>query len=94
LRRIRVPTLLLNSRNDPFLPRAALPQAGEVSEFVCCEFPREGGHAAFVSGPFPGNLGWLPRRVVAFFAAATARVTGGPPARANGIMVASAHCSQ
>lgn len=94
LRRIRVPTLLLNSRNDPFLPSAALPQANEVSEFVCREFPREGGHAAFVSGPFPGNLGWLPRRVVAFFATAVARLAGGPPGRASGTRAASAHCSQ
>lgn len=86
LRRIRVPTLLLNARNDPFLPSAALPQANEVSEFVCREFPREGGHAGFVSGPFPGNLQWLPQRVVGFFADAMA--SGGSPGCANGIMAA------
>jgi predicted alpha/beta-fold hydrolase len=34
---------------------------------VNCDFPGEGGHAAFVSGPFPGNLGWMPRRVTGFF---------------------------
>jgi uncharacterized protein len=89
LRRIRVPTLLLNSRNDPFLPSAALPRANEVSEFVCCEFPREGGHAGFVSGPFPGNLHWLPRRVAGFFAEAMACGTGGSRGRADGIMAAS-----
>ena len=26
------------------------------------EFPDEGGHVGFVSGPFPGHLDWLPRR--------------------------------
>ena len=90
LRRIRVPTLLLNARNDPFLPAAALPEANEVSESVRREFPREGGHAAFVSGSFPGNLSWLPRRVVAFFAEATAREAAGSPGRANGIMPGTA----
>jgi predicted alpha/beta-fold hydrolase len=26
-----------------------------------------GGHAGFVSGPFPGHLDWLPQRLLAFF---------------------------
>jgi len=67
LGRIAVPTLLVNARNDPFLPAAALPRPNEVSMHVNCDFPGEGGHAAFVSGPFPGNLGWMPRRVTGFF---------------------------
>jgi predicted alpha/beta-fold hydrolase len=67
LGRIAVPTLLLNARNDPFLPAAALPRPNEVSMHVNCDFPGEGGHAAFVSGPFPGNLRWMPRRVTGFF---------------------------
>ena len=67
LGRIEVPTLLVNARNDPFLPAAALPRPDEVSARVECDFPDEGGHAAFVGAPFPGNLEWLPRRVMAFF---------------------------
>jgi uncharacterized protein len=70
LARIDVPTLLLNARNDPFVPAAALPRAEEVSASVRCEFPEEGGHAAFVAGPFPGNLDWLPGRVMDFFSGA------------------------
>jgi len=57
LGRIGVPTLLLNARNDPFLPAAALPRPDEVSAHVHCDFPVKAGNAAFVSGPFPGNLG-------------------------------------
>lgn len=68
LRRIRVPTLLLNARNDPFLPAAFLPRANEVSRDVVREFPDEGGHVGFVSGFFPGHIDWLPRRLLAFFA--------------------------
>jgi predicted alpha/beta-fold hydrolase len=86
LGRIEVPTLLLNARNDPFLPAAALPGLEDVSTLVRCEFPDEGGHAAFVSGPFPGNLGWMPRRVAAFFAEAMAGREAGSPAYADGIM--------
>jgi predicted alpha/beta-fold hydrolase len=67
LGRIRVPTLLLNARNDPFLPEAALPDPSQVSAAVRLEFPEEGGHAAFVSDPFPGDIDWMPRRVTAFF---------------------------
>jgi predicted alpha/beta-fold hydrolase len=67
LTRVEVPTVLVNARNDPFMPEEALPRSEEVSAAVRCEFPSEGGHAGFVSGPFPGNLGWLPRRLVGIF---------------------------
>jgi uncharacterized protein len=67
LRGIRVPTLLLNARNDPFLPAAALPLANELSDSVLAEFPREGGHVGFVTGSLPGRLDWLPWRLLHFF---------------------------
>jgi uncharacterized protein len=67
LSHIRVPTLLLNARNDPFLPAAALPDAGEVSPCVVLEYPESGGHVGFVSGRFPGDLDWLPQRIFDFF---------------------------
>ncbi|HEY6280411.1 MAG TPA: hydrolase [Burkholderiales bacterium] len=64
---IRVPTLLVNAKNDPFLPASALPLPAEVSAAVTLDFPDTGGHAGFVSGAFPGHLDWLPRRILAFF---------------------------
>ena len=69
LNSIAVPTLLINAQNDPFLPVAALPAEEEVSSQVTLEFPVEGGHVGFVSGPFPGNLNWLPDRILGFFQA-------------------------
>ena len=68
LRHITVPTLMINARNDPFLPAAALPSADEVSPAIITEFPAAGGHVGFVSGNFPGQLDWLPQRVTGFFA--------------------------
>jgi len=67
LARIRVPTLIINARDDPFLPESALPTEREVSGAVKLELPARGGHVGFVSGPFPGNLDWLPSRILSFF---------------------------
>lgn len=64
---VRVPTLLINARNDPFMPGSALPGPEEVSSAVTLDFPAQGGHVGFVEGPFPGNVRWLPRRVLGFF---------------------------
>ena len=64
---IKLPTLIINAQNDPFLPSAALPGAGDVADSVTLEFPHTGGHVGFVSGKFPGALDWLPMRILKFF---------------------------
>jgi len=64
---IALPTLVLNARNDPFIPAASLPRQGDAGRHVLLEQPAHGGHAGFLVGPVPGNLGWLPQRVVQFF---------------------------
>lgn len=67
LRGVRVPTLVLNALNDPFLPARALATRADVSDCVTLEYPREGGHVGFITGPFPGRFDWLPRRLLRFF---------------------------
>lgn len=67
LKFITVPTLVINAKNDPFLPASALPSSAEVSTAVTLEQPDTGGHVAFPSGPFPGNINWLPSRLMVFF---------------------------
>lgn len=67
LRDIVRPTLLLNAKNDPFLPAQYLPTASEVSGSVYLLQPEDGGHVGFVSGAGRGNLNWLPETVLAFF---------------------------
>lgn len=63
---IDVPTLILNARNDPFLPASALPGPADVSPVVELDQPEHGGHAGFMTGPFPGRLDWLSARVFAY----------------------------
>jgi predicted alpha/beta-fold hydrolase len=62
---ITVPTLVLNARNDPFLPGKHLPTSAAAS--VTLEYPATGGHVGFPVGPFPGHIDWLPRRILHFF---------------------------
>jgi predicted alpha/beta-fold hydrolase len=64
---VRVPHLVLNARNDPFVPADSLPQAGDVSDAVTLEQPMEGGHIGFAGGRFPGHLRFLPERLEGFF---------------------------
>lgn len=67
--KITIPTLLLNARNDPFLPAVVLPVPSDMSAAIRAEFPETGGHVGFISGTFPGSLNWLPQRLLGFFAA-------------------------
>jgi predicted alpha/beta-fold hydrolase len=62
---IRVPTLVLNAKNDPFLPGIHLPT--RASAMVTLEYPDHGGHVGFATGGPPGQLGWLPQRLLHFF---------------------------
>ena len=61
---IRIPALVLNARNDPFLPGLALPRPGQVGSHVTLWQPEHGGHVGFASGGWPGHLGVLPEKVV------------------------------
>jgi uncharacterized protein len=59
LRGIRVPTLLLSARDDPFLPESVLDEVEAIaddSEWLRAEFLSRGGHVGFVSGRVP----WQP----------------------------------
>jgi predicted alpha/beta-fold hydrolase len=69
LDRIRIPTLVLNARNDPFVPAASLPAGLHVGDNVTLWQPRHGGHVGFHGGGFPGHLLTLPRGVIDWIAA-------------------------
>ncbi|MFK7965411.1 MAG: YheT family hydrolase [Burkholderiaceae bacterium] len=64
---IRVPTLVFNARNDPFLPARHLAQPEAVSSAVQLAYPDTGGHVGFLNGSFPGRIDWLGENLVHWF---------------------------
>ena len=60
LRRIRVPTLLLQAADDPFLTPDALPEESELAPAVTLELSARGGHVGFVAGRWPGRARYWP----------------------------------
>jgi uncharacterized protein len=65
LKQICIPTLLLQARDDPFLPASALPAATDLSATVTMELSAHGGHVGFVSGKHPGRaVYWLEQRIL------------------------------
>lgn len=66
---ITIPTLVLNAKNDPFLPGWYLPL--NAANCVQLDYPEHGGHVGFVNGKIPGQLDWLPQKILHFFDKAT-----------------------
>jgi uncharacterized protein len=64
LQTIRIPALVVNARNDPFVPAASLPSAGEVGPNVTLWQPEHGGHVGFTSGAWPGHVQAMPKAVL------------------------------
>jgi hypothetical protein len=66
LRDVRIPALVLNALNDPFVPASSLPTAADVGPHVTLWQPAHGGHVGFASGSFPGHVMTMPDRVFAW----------------------------
>ncbi len=64
---LRVPVLILNAQDDPFLTSECFPKAeAERNPLLTLEMPRHGGHVGFIGGgAFPGEY-WSERRVGEF----------------------------
>jgi predicted alpha/beta-fold hydrolase len=60
LSRVQIPALVLNARNDPFIPASSLPTQCQVSDCVTLWQPAAGGHVGFASGAFPADLKEMP----------------------------------
>ena len=67
LKNICVPTLIMNSLDDPFLERNTFPGPKEVSDMVELEFLQNGGHAAFITGSIWKYFSWIETRIPEFF---------------------------
>jgi predicted alpha/beta-fold hydrolase len=66
LNQIQIPSLVVNAKNDPFIPSYALPTQKNVSKDVTLWQPAMGGHAGFPHGPFPGHIYTMPSTVGAW----------------------------
>ena len=67
LKNIRIPTLILHSKNDPFMTPDAIPGEPELSKEVILELSLQGGHVGFIAGKVPGKaVYWLERRIPEF----------------------------
>jgi predicted alpha/beta-fold hydrolase len=70
LERVRRPALLINARDDPFIPASSLPEEPvKRSDWLVAEFTGRGGHAGFVGGRLPWRPRyWAEERAVEFLA--------------------------
>ena len=66
LHRIRIPALLVNALNDPFVPAWSLPTVQEVGACVTLWQPAQGGHVGFPQGRFPSHVRAMPEAVGAW----------------------------
>ncbi|SHE61662.1 hypothetical protein SAMN04487965_0278 [Microbulbifer donghaiensis] len=66
LKDIRVPTMIINAVDDPFICPSALPAKAEVSSEVQLQISEKGGHVGFISGSLWRPTYWLETRIPAF----------------------------
>ncbi|QNF35563.1 alpha/beta fold hydrolase [Adhaeribacter swui] len=67
LANIRVPTLLVNAKNDPFLSPECFPVAeAQANPYFYLEIPPDGGHVGFVEN-YRQNKYYSERRAIEFF---------------------------
>ena len=64
LHTIRIPALVLNARNDPFVPAWCLPAQSEVGDRVTLWQTEHGGHVGFPGGAPPGHVMAMPQAVL------------------------------
>jgi predicted alpha/beta-fold hydrolase len=68
LHNIKIPTLIIHAKNDPFTPLSSLPGPDDISDQVLLELCDTGGHVGFVSGKYPWNATyWLEHKILNFF---------------------------
>jgi predicted alpha/beta-fold hydrolase len=66
LKDIRLPTLIVNAANDPFLSKECYPyEEAEENPFLELEVPEHGGHVGFYQRSM-GNVMWSEARILSF----------------------------
>lgn len=64
LKKITIPTLIVNAQNDPFLSKSCFPvDLAKASENIFLDMPKQGGHTGF---PISMTESWMPLRLEQF----------------------------
>ncbi len=64
LKKISIPTLIVNAQNDPFLSDSCYPiDLAKASDNIFLDMPKRGGHTAF---PISTTQSWMPNRLEKF----------------------------
>ncbi|MCP4075727.1 MAG: hydrolase [Gammaproteobacteria bacterium] len=63
---IKKPTLMIHSKDDPFMTEAVIPDENEISAKVTLELSDNGGHVGFISGKLMKPEFWLEKRILDF----------------------------
>lgn len=66
LRHIRIPTLIIHAKDDPFLSDEVIPAADDLSPHIHYELTHGGGHVGFVYGSVLKPQFWLNQRIPQF----------------------------
>ncbi|MGI9274394.1 MAG: hydrolase [Endozoicomonas sp.] len=67
LKTVARPTLILHSKDDPFMTPDTVPDRSELSQDICLELTERGGHVGFISARTGSRVGyWLEQRIPAF----------------------------
>jgi len=86
LENVRVPTLLIQSMDDPFLPERAVPAEHiRGNPFLTCRFSARGGHVGFVCGTPWSPRFWAEDEAISFLMERFARPNGSEGAESGSI---------
>jgi uncharacterized protein len=67
LHAIRVPTLVVHAKDDPFMTIDSIPKPNELSPSIFLEVSEGGGHLGFIGGKYPWRPEyWLEERIPLF----------------------------
>lgn len=78
LDRVRVPTLVVQALDDPFVPAESVPEEGlSANPWIRAVLQPRGGHVGFVEGRFPWDAGfWAEREAARFLSSVLPDVRG------------------
>lgn len=67
LKKIYPPTLIIHSKDDPFMTPEIIPTQSELSSSITFELYPNGGHVGFISGNLFQPKYWLEDRIIEYF---------------------------